>query len=305
MRLKLFFIFLLITGSIVAQKSKPEIQNQERIKEIQQSIKKVVDQQDYRTASMLKKEETIRKKMNVSFTNEDYERLAELKKELENCNCIVDLSTANSTQNIKEEASNQSSRDFLFKKEQNKFRNKRFVKYFSFMPIGYIRSSTSAYEYQSTYDESGSFITSNDVFKNTLNDLVGSGLRIGGTIFFNDMKERQKLKIGFDILFVSLTTGIDFSHPGSGVVYFSLGKPGIALKHYLNDYSGFSMRLNVGNAFTVSNVPTLSAIGAEIRLSYWYKNFSLGFEYQFINDVEGEQNSTRINQIGLNCGFQF
>lgn len=302
MRLKLFFLTLLITSSVFAQKSKPEVQNQERIQQIQQSIKMVVDRQDYQTAAKLKKEESIRKRMALSFESEDYERLAELKKELQNCDCIVDNITVNPNKDRNEEVSKQSNTEYLFNKNENKYRNSSFVKYFSFMPLSYINVMTK----ESTpelYDGLGNYTTS--TLEKRLNDLVGGGFRIGGTIFFNDMRENQKLKIGFDILFVSLTGGIDFSQPGSGTVYFSLGKPGIALKHYLNNYSGFSLRVNVGNAFTASNVPTVTAFGAEARASYWYKNFSLGLEYQFINSVEGGEATTRINQIGLNCGFQF
>lgn len=305
MRLKLFFLILLITGSVVAQESKPEVHNQERIQQIQQSIKTVVDRQDYETASKLQKEEKIRKKMALSFKSKDYERLAQLKKELENCDCLVDESIIAPTENKNEELTNHSSEDFLFQKNKNKYRNNHFVNYFSFLPLAYIRANyTDANQITYYEDENGNYTTTN-TSDQTINDLVGGGFRIGGTLFFNDMRENQNLKIGFDILFVSFTGSVDFGQPGSGIIYFSLGRPGIVLKQYLNDYSGFNLRLNVGNAFTVSNVPTVAALGIEARLSYWYKNFSFGVEYQYINNIENIESTTRINQIGLNCEFHF
>lgn len=293
MQTKILLIFLLFSGFIFAQNSTPEKENSARILELDQAIQNAINKEQYKKASKLQKEEDIRKKMAIAFKSKDYDRLAELKNDLDNCNCIIKEETTEKSTKSNAKASTEDLKD----SPTNRYRNNRFVTYFEFMPLAYMHvKSTSSYIQE--------YPPHDMVFGTKTNDLEGGGFRIGGTIFFRDMRPDQKLKIGFDIMFVSFTSSLDFRDPGSGVIYFSLARPGIVLKQYLNNYSGLQFKLNIGSTFAVSTIHAVAA-GAKINLSYWFKNFTAGIEYQLFESIDTADEDAYVNQLGITCGFQF
>lgn len=314
MRLKFFFFILLISGNLMAQESKPEQQNKERIQQLDKALKTAVNTEDFETAALLKKEETIRKEMAVSFEKKDYERLAELKKELKNCACVVQSKAAQKTTTDVESTLSKSNQAFVEQQKKNKFRNKRFVAYFNFVPFAYIKSKVNKTVVHKFYTNNSS--TSETVFQKLANDMEGGGFRFGGVIYFNNMQPDQKIKVGLNIIFASLTAGMDFNNPGDGLIYLSLGCPGITINQYINRKSGINYSFNIGNTILTSTVPNTLALGMVGQISYWYKNFSVGLEYQFINSIDNDdvgggmdydvtKAATRLNQFGITCGFHF
>lgn len=295
MKLKILGLFLLVISTVWSQNNTPYAFNNKRLLLIPSAIESAVNSKKYLNAAHLKEEQSIRKKMQLAFEEENYERLSELKEELEECDCLP------TEENLSKTPTDESI-SMIIPKEKN-YRHNRFIMNFDFSPLAYIKGSYNTY---TSHAGIGNVYNTMDV-KRISNDYEGGGIRIGGTVFFDRKDIDKNFKIGFDIIMVSFSSGLDFRDPNHGVIYFSLGQPGIALKYYLNDKSGFNFRYNIGNAIVLSDMQAL-ALGMHTRLAYWFKNFSIGIEYQFINgldDSNSSEENVQLHHLGINCGFHF
>lgn len=293
----LICFFLFTTIHLEAQIEHDSIQNNSRLNLIPKLLAEAEALQNYSAAAKLQQEDNLRKKLNTAYRNSSQSRIIELENELHNCKCIIQQ-----VESIKAEKPLSDSAA-LVQIAKNRYRNRTFERYFNFSPFSYIAGSyqENAYDYDPTW---GYGTLKHHQYGNRM---IGGGFRLGGTFFFKGMKEKQSFKVGFDLVFISFTAGMNMMTANGGATYFGIAQPGIVLRKYINETSGFNLKMNLGNSLIIAKFFNVGYC-AKAVFSYWVKNVKIGIEYQFVgslNNIVDMDRKSQINQLGLVCGFNF
>lgn len=272
MKKTLLLLCICTAGMVWSQNTANQsTENQERISEIQNELNESVAAENYEKAADLKKELEIREDIQAARVQNDEDRVQKLKKKLKKVNkksCFCDM-------------------------KKNYDPKKKFSFYVDMAPLGYIYSKETEYG-----------VPSNEITPTqteVVNHQFSFGKTIGSSFYFGDMD--KDFKVGFDLIYMTLlasNSSFDFSTTDFKL---NFAQPGIVFtKYFSNGISGMDYKANVGvNRNRSVNENGFWGANAVGQVKYWKHGMSIGLIYQYGMGLEHDFD---YHHVGMTFGIR-